>query len=300
MTVQSLLFENDPIPNIPPSSNELCELIAKAGGNVAFVVSYSGGKDSHRMLGFIRENFPHVRTYVVMADTGFEHVRPIPAEEWARDQVALYGLKLIVVRNPNKTYLEMVERRGMFPSPGQRQCTSDLKRGPIDVVIRNLKEKLIISCVGIRAAESTKRATLIPWQLNESLTIEERRTKTGRIFQQARNVYSWMPIFQESLMDVLRWHWENSQRLHPVYVADYHRDGTTGGYLRRFSCRVCIFSTPADLRAIHEHDREAFDAVAGLEQRIGFTMKNGKNLFEVIGQADDGAQYGSEEETPCI
>jgi DNA sulfur modification protein DndC len=47
-----------------------------------------------------------------MADTGFEHVRPIPAVEWSRKLVAKFDLPLTVVRNPNKTYLEMVERRG--------------------------------------------------------------------------------------------------------------------------------------------------------------------------------------------
>ena len=31
--------------------------------------------------------------------------------------------------------------------------------------------------------------------------------------------------------------------MHPVYVPEYHSDGTTGGYLRRFSCRVCIFAS---------------------------------------------------------
>jgi hypothetical protein len=46
-----------------------------------------------------------------------------------------------------------------------------------------------------------------------------------------------------------------------VYVPEYHWDGTPEGYLRRLACRVCIFSTDADLVAIHLHDREAFDAV---------------------------------------
>jgi hypothetical protein len=32
-----------------------------------------------------------------------------------------------VVRNPKRTYLELVEQRGMFPSAQFRQCTSDLK-----------------------------------------------------------------------------------------------------------------------------------------------------------------------------
>lgn len=266
-------------------------LAARHGDNLAVVINHSGGKDSQRMLGMICETFPDIKKHVVMADTGFEHVKPVSAEEFARKSTARYGLELHVVRNPNKTYLEMVERRGMFPSSSTRQCTSDLKRGPIQKFIRHLKEKVIINCTGIRAAESSARAKQIPWKLDEG------QSKAGRI------IFNWMPIFNESLEHVLRWHWTNRQPLHPVYIPAYHVDGTEGGYLRRLSCRMCIFSTDADIKAIHTHDRQAFDMVANLEQKINFTMKSGKSLFQIIDQQADGKQYGSEEmvpEIPCI
>ena len=35
-----------------------------------------------------------------------------------------------------KTFLGMVEKRWMWPSARYRQCTSDLKRGPIEKFIR--------------------------------------------------------------------------------------------------------------------------------------------------------------------
>lgn len=274
------------MPNLAHVQN----LIAQHGDNLAIVVNHSGGKDSQRMLGFLRDHFPTVKTYVVMADTGFEHVKPVSAVEWARQQAASYGLELNVVRNPNKTYLEMVERRGMFPSATTRQCTSDLKRGPIQKFIRHLDEKVIINCTGIRAGESHARAKQTPWKFDESTS------KAGR------TVYNWMPIFTESLKDVLQWHWTNNQPLHPVYVKEYHADGTRGGYLRRFSCRVCIFSTDADIRAIHANDPDAFYAVANLERRMGFTMKNDKSLFQILHNevAGDDKQYGSEEDAPCM
>lgn len=178
----------------------------------------------------------------------------------------------------------------MFPSSATRQCTSDLKRGPIQKFIRHLDEKVIINCTGIRAAESAARSKQIPWKLDEGMS------KAGRI------VWNWMPIFGESLEQVLRWHWDNKQPLHPVYIPSYHVDGTKGGYLRRLSCRMCIFSTNADIKAIFENDREAFDLVANLEQKMNFTMRSGKSLFQIIDQDNDGKQYGSEElaEIPCI
>lgn len=262
-------------------------LIAQHGTDVAFLVNHSGGKDSQRMLGYLKEHFPAQKMYCVMADTGFEHVKPVTAVEWANKQAASFGEPLHVVRNPNKTYLEMVERRGMFPGANTRQCTSDLKRGPIQVFARHIAEKVIINCTGIRASESPSRSKQNPWRFDQGMS------KAGR------TVYNWMPIFTESLQDVLSWHWANHQPLHPVYVDEYHQDGTKGGYLRRFSCRVCIFSTDRDIRAIYVHDREAFDLVANLEAKMGFTMKSGKSLFNIIDQpaTDDARQDG--EEYPC-
>ena len=111
---------------------QVCRLAQEHGNNLALVVNHSGGKDSTRMLGLVRNRFPDVATYAVMADTGFEHKAPVSAEVWARSRCAEFGLHLTVVRNPKRTYLEMVEQRGIFPSPQFRQCTSDLKRGPID------------------------------------------------------------------------------------------------------------------------------------------------------------------------
>jgi hypothetical protein len=66
----------------------------------------------------------------------------------------------------------------------------------------------------------------------------------------------------------------NTIRLHPVYVPEYHKDETTGGYLRRFSCRVCIFATDADLRAIHLHDRPTVE--------MNFTMRQGASLVQIV------------------
>jgi DNA sulfur modification protein DndC len=249
------------------------DLIRRTRGDVAFVVNFSGGKDSMRMLGRVRELYPNHPIFVVMADTGFEHVRPISAEDWSREQVARFALPLSVVRNPNKTYLQMVERRGMFPSSTTRQCTSDLKRGPIEKFVRALSQKVIVNCTGIRSEESSQRSKQIPWKANKSLSVA------------GRSVWDWMPIFDESLGKVLSWHWQTETPLHPAYVPEFHRDGTTGGYLKRFSCRLCIFATATDLVAIEQNDPEAFELVSSLEQRIGFTMRHGRSLVQIVTEA---------------
>ena len=222
--------------------------------------------------------FPEITTYCVMADTGFEHVRPIPAVEWSRQIAARFGMEVHVVRNPKKTYLEMVRARGKFPSAQFRQCTSDLKRGPIQKFLRQLQHPVLVNCMGMRAQESTQRARQASWSQDQTLS------KAGR------SVFNWLPIFNETTQDVLEWHWNNAVPLHPVYVPEYHRDGTAGGYLRRFSCRVCIFATDHDLRMIHQHDREAFDLVSDLEQQSGFTMKAGRSLVQIVSQPQPSSQ----------
>jgi 3'-phosphoadenosine 5'-phosphosulfate sulfotransferase (PAPS reductase)/FAD synthetase len=176
----------------------------------------------------------------------------------------------------------------MFPSSQYRQCASDLKRGPIDKFIRALPQKVLINCLGIWAEESSPRAKLTPWKVNEQLTIRH------------RTVYNWLPTFNLSLADVLTWHRAQRVPLHPVYVPEYHWDGTSGGYLRRLSCRVCIFSTDSDLAAIYRHDREGFDAVSQLEGRIGFTMRSGASLVQILQNADAASHSRSQQQTFCF
>jgi hypothetical protein len=83
-------------------------------GDVFFVVNHSGGKDSMRMLGKLRDEYPDVETAGVTSDTSFEHQKPVSAVEWVRLRCASLRNPAAahVVRNPRKTHLEMVEQRG--------------------------------------------------------------------------------------------------------------------------------------------------------------------------------------------
>jgi DNA sulfur modification protein DndC len=124
------------------------QIIEGNSQRIALVINLRGGKDSTRMLGYLRSRFPHIPTYCVMADTGFEHVRPVPAAEWSRQPADHFGMELHVVRNPNKTYLERVSCSRQVSSAQFRQCTSDLKRGPSQKFIRQLPHPVLINCHG--------------------------------------------------------------------------------------------------------------------------------------------------------
>lgn len=218
------------------------------------VINFSGGKDSTAMLALLCERYPHVPKRVVMADTGWEHVdspgKWPSAITWSEMIVERFGLPLYVVRNPNKTLLEMAERRGKFPGMSQRQCTSDLKRDPINTWIRrNVRDPVVVSAMGMRAEESSGRARL-PVLCRDVRETNSRRT-----------LWKWNPILRWTEAEVRAYLAEKGLPLHPVY-----------GHLRRFSCRVCIFMTDHDLRQVKQHDPEAIETISRIEEQIGFTM----------------------------
>jgi DNA sulfur modification protein DndC len=112
---------------------EALEITRLIDRGALFVVNHSGGKDSQAMLIQIRQMVPAEQILVVHAE--------LPGADWegAREKVLETSEGLpVVFCQAAKTFDEMVEDRGMFPRPKYRQCTSDLKRGPIERTIRHL------------------------------------------------------------------------------------------------------------------------------------------------------------------
>jgi 3'-phosphoadenosine 5'-phosphosulfate sulfotransferase (PAPS reductase)/FAD synthetase len=211
------------------------------------VINFSGGKDSSAMLAYICEKYPDVKKHVVFADTGWEHT---DAEQWSRQIVALFGLELHVVRNPNKTFLSMSEKRGKFPGMQTRQCTSDLKRDPINAWIRkNVKDAVVVNCMGLRAEESSARAK------------KKRLGRNNRETNSKRTLWDWLPIQEWTETEVLAYLEKKGIPLHPVYK-----------HLRRFSCRVCIYMSQHDVAQVAKFDPQAIDIIEKIEKATGFTM----------------------------
>jgi DNA sulfur modification protein DndC len=190
-----------------------------------FVINHSGGKDSQAMALLLRQIVPDNQLVVIHAH--------LPEVDWggAREHIlnttqGLQYYEVIAV----KTFFQMVERRGMWPGMETRQCTSDLKRDPIDKQIRMIaKERgctLIISCMGLRAEESPGRAK------KPVFRIQGRNSKAGRM------QYMYLPIHELTEKQVFQVIADAGQQPHPVYAQG----------MRRFSCRFCIYSTIEDLQ----------------------------------------------------
>src|SRR5437763_577098 len=110
---------------------------------------------------------------------------------------------------------------------------------------RNVSESTVINCMGLRAEESPNRAKA---QVFRQLKISNSK----------RTVYEWLPIHAMTTDEVLAYSQQYGIPLHPVYI-------WAGGYLKRFSCRLCIMMTAGEIRLVYDHDREAFDSIANLE-----------------------------------
>ena len=172
-----------------------------------------------------------------------------------------------------KTLFDMVRHRAQtrpdvpsWPSSAHRQCTSDLKRGPIQKFIRNdMKRrgvKIGVNCMGLRAQESTARAKRQVWSTNNALS------KAGR------TVYDWNPIHD----------WDEGR------VFDYIRQvchqepfWAYGAGNKRLSCVFCIMGCEGDLANGRKHRPDLYQKYLDLEQETGWTMFPKGSLAERLG-----------------
>jgi len=229
-----------------------------------FVCNHSGGKDSQAMLIKLREIVPDDQLLVIHAH--------LPEVEWEGtiDHIrATIGDLPFIECQSVKTFFEMVERRGMFPSPQQRQCTSDLKRGPIEREVRRyLKANprfngQIVNCMGLRAEESANRAKASTFKFNA------RNSKAGREW------YDWLPIHDMTKDEVFASIASAGQSPHWAYAAG----------MTRLSCCFCIMSSQADLCTAARLKPELAARYIMMERRIGHTMNMAVPLIDVLKMA---------------
>lgn len=226
-----------------------------------FVINDSAGKDSQAMKLMLRSMIPARQLLVVHADLG--------KVEWAGnvDHIQKYnaGLPLVVCKS-RRGLLQMVEERGMWPSPQQRQCTSDLKRGPIEREIRRYLKAhpefngLVVNCMGLRAEESPSRAKATAFKFNT------KNSKAGREW------YDWLPIHGLSTDQVFAMIRDAGQEPHPVYAKG----------MTRLSCCFCIMASKADLTTAARLNPTLYREYVALERRIGHTLSMDRRPLEEV------------------
>lgn len=223
------------------------------------VLNHSGGKDSQAMTALVRLMVPAEQIVVIHAH--LSEVEWDGTEEHARANSQDLEFRRV---QAVKTFFEMVEHRGMFPSPQYRQCTSDLKRGPIDKEIRRIcRERglsLVVNCLGERAQESARRARKAITKTNLKLS------KAGR------TVRDWLPIHGLSKRQVFQVIADAGQLPHWAYLAG----------MTRLSCRFCIMASQGDLTTAAGLDPQGYGRYVATEKRLDFTLSPSMKPLEAI------------------
>lgn len=230
-----------------------------------FYVSHSGGKDSQAMYAELCKKVPDDQIVVIHADLG--------EVEWdgVQDHIRANIRHDLNVVSAGKTLFDMVRRRAAtrpdvpaFPSSAHRQCTSDLKRGPIYKFIRNdMKARdavVAVNCMGLRASESPARSK------RKTLAVNATLSKAGRA------VFEYLPIHHYTDDDVFAAIATAGQKPFWAYAAGN----------KRLSCVFCIMGCDNDLRNGALHRPALYQQYLDLERETGWTMLNGQSLRERV------------------
>lgn len=258
--MNSPLEDSRPLPSI--------EALIEDGA--LFVVNHSGGKDSQALMIRLLERIPVSQLLVIHASLG--EVEWEGALELAQTQAADAGVPFLVA-HAVKSFFDMVEHRyavrpgpnsSCWPSASNRQCTSDLKRGPVEREVRRFAKahgfSRIVTCMGIRAAESPGRAKQVPFRRNARNSIA------------GRDWYDWLPIHDMDTATVFATIHGAGQQPHWAYAAGN----------QRLSCMFCIMGSPRDLANGARHRPELFEKYRQIEQRTGYTMHQSRQPLDVL------------------
>lgn len=246
------------------------------------VVNSSAGKDSQAMLDFVVEQcdqagVPRSRLVVAHADLG--RVEWPGTRELAEEQARHYGLAFHAIRRPQGDLLDHIARRGMFPSPTSRFCTSNHKRDQIHKLFTQLTAAAmqfghhpvrILNCLGLRAEESPARAKKKPFNFDV-------RSSNGK-----RIVDMWLPIHGWTTEQVWQRIKASGVRHHPAYDLG----------MPRLSCCFCIFSPRSALLLAGKHNPELLAEYVEVEQRIGHTFRKELPLASIQTALAEGEQPG--------
>lgn len=260
---------------------QVCELVSRGA---LFVVNHSAGKDSQAMLIFLRRHVPAHQLLIIHADLG--------EVEWPGnvEHIQRYAGDLpLVIAKPVRGFIQMVEDRfanrpevPSFPNKKNRQCTSDLKRGPIEREIRRYLKAhpefggLVVNCMGMRAQESTDRAKLVPFALSKKKghNVARKVNRKGVVTNQGREWYEWLPIHAMSTLEVFASIAAAGEEPHPVYA-----EGMT-----RLSCVFCIMASVGDLQTAARLNPTLYVRYVMLERKTGYTLSmSGKTLEQICG-----------------
>lgn len=284
---------------IPP----VIDLLLRQGASLA--ISISGGKDSHALLNVLAplaHRYPGA-VYAIHADLGRTewHQTPAHVERLAKEA----GVSLVVVRRAQGDLLDRWQERmaklagtgkPFWSSAANRYCTSDLKRGPINMHLR--RSRLVISAEGIRRDESPTRAKKPVVEMREAITAEALKGLSIEDALAMRNPHqrlavTWNAIHDWSIDDV--WAACGTSREELTRRQAEYRAGDVAAALegwsahpayvygnQRLSCALCVLASSGDIRNGAKHNPELYQELRRMEIASGFTFKAKQSLADIV------------------
>jgi len=257
------LFDRGPV-------TELATVSELAARGAFFALNDSGGKDSQAMRLRVCAALGGFRVELAVVHATLGEVEWPGALEHARDGAERRGLPFIVAR-ARRGLLQMVTERHAtrpgvpsWPSAKHRQCTSDLKRGPITREVRRYAKSrglnLVVNCLGLRAEESSNRARKPALVRNTELSVA------------GREWWDWLPIHHLTTEEVFETIARHGEAPHPAYAAGNER----------LSCVFCILGSARDARNGAVHNPELFARYVEMERATGYTAHQSRRSLEEV------------------
>jgi 3'-phosphoadenosine 5'-phosphosulfate sulfotransferase (PAPS reductase)/FAD synthetase len=197
------------------------------------------GKTHYRHLDLLEARLgPFIRLTPASAYAAWRSAgMPTPtwAEEWEREL-------------PQDSFIEVVRKKGIFPSRVAKWCTEELKIYPFALwldVFRQITGEDVQVLVGVRAEESAERALM-----------------SEREYSKVYDCDVWRPLLNWKLADVMAEHHRAAIPVHPLY-----RHGA-----ERVGCFPCVNASKAELRLVGELAPKRIQTIREVEAEIGHTM----------------------------
>lgn len=202
--------------------------------NRRVILSVSGGKDSAAASLHLRElGIEHER---VFADTRWENQITY---DYLRGQLtkAIGPIREVHAR---ETFIQLVQKKRIFPDRTKRFCTVELKVKPIAEYLDTLDEE-VVNVVGIRRDESQKRRSALEWEYSDSL-----------------DCIVWRPLVEWSVADVVAIHKRHGLAPNPLYAMGASRVG----------CWPCIHARKSEIRMVADTDPERIALIRQIEREV--------------------------------